>query len=56
MQRMTFVAMAAMLAATPAFAEGAGSNASDAASTTLAQAKPATIAPAGAPPAAHAAP
>jgi len=56
MQRMTFVAMAAMLAAAPAFAEGTGSNASDAASTTLAQAKPATIAPAGAPPAAHAAP
>jgi murein L,D-transpeptidase YcbB/YkuD len=56
MQRMTFVAMAAMLAAAPAFAEGTGSNASDAASTTLAQAKPATIAPAGAPSAAHAAP
>jgi L,D-transpeptidase YcbB len=53
MQKMTFVAIAAMLAAAPAFAEGTG--ASDA-GTTLAQAKPAAIAPVGATPAAHAAP
>ena len=56
MQRMTLVAMAAMLAAAPALAEGTGSGATDAAATTLAQSKPATIAPAGAAPAAHAAP
>src|SRR5260370_12861675 len=55
MQRRTIVAMAAMLAAAPAFAEGTGSNASDA-GMTLAQAKPAPSAPAGAPPSAHPAP
>jgi murein L,D-transpeptidase YcbB/YkuD len=53
---MTIVAMAAMLVAAPAFAEGTGSGAPDAASTTLAQAKPAMVAPAGAAPAAHPAP
>jgi L,D-transpeptidase YcbB len=56
MQRMTFVALAAMLAAAPAFAEGTGSDAAEAAATTVAQAKPATITPASAAPAAHAAP
>jgi murein L,D-transpeptidase YcbB/YkuD len=55
MQRMTIVAMAAMLVAAPAFGEAAGPGPSDA-GTALAQAKPATIAPAGAAPAAHAAP
>src|SRR5258708_38331817 len=55
MQRMTIVAMAAMLVAAPAFAEGTGSGASDAGITT-AQAKPAAIAPASAAPAAHPAP
>jgi len=55
MQRMTIVAMAAMLVAAPAFGEGTGSGASET-GTTLAQAKPATIAPAGAAPAAHATP
>src|ERR1700675_2036849 len=55
MQRMTIVAMAAMLVAAPTFAEGTGAGASETAITT-AQAKPATMAPAGAAPAAHAAP
>src|SRR6202795_3463307 len=55
MQRMTIVAMAALLVAAPTFAEGTGSGASETGITT-AQARPATMAPAGAAPAAHAAP
>src|ERR1700709_1537659 len=51
MQRMTIVAMAAMLVAGPAFAQGAGSGASGAGT-----AAPHQAAPAGTAPAAHAAP
>ena len=59
MQRMTIVAMAAMLVAGPAFGQGAGSAASPGApgaGTVPHQAKPVTAAPAGTAPAAHAAP
>ena len=63
MRTMTLVAMAAMLVAAPAFSQGTSQGTSQdevsgasGAGTTLAQAKPATIAPAGAAPAAHPAP
>ena len=59
MQRMTFVAMATMLVAAPAYGQGAGQVADptvSAAGTALAQAKPATAAPAGAAPNVHATP
>ena len=53
MHRMTILAAAAVLVASPAFAEG---QANDLIATTLAQAKPAATAPAGTAPAVHAAP
>jgi len=63
MQRMTIVAVAAMLVAAPAFGQGtsqgaasAADPAASAAGTALAQAKPAGAAPAGAAPAVHATP
>jgi murein L,D-transpeptidase YcbB/YkuD len=60
MQRMTIVAMAAMLVAAPAFAEtvaqGVGPAEASGTGTTIAQAKPATMGPAIAAPAAHPAP
>jgi L,D-transpeptidase YcbB len=63
MQRMTIVAMTALLVAAPAFGQGtiegliqASDPAASAPATTLAQAKPATAVPAGTAPAAHAAP
>lgn len=63
MQRMTIVAMAAMLVAAPAFGQGtiegliqASEPAGTTPGTALAQAKPATAAPAGTAPAVHAAP